>query len=146
MLQLDDLQLEEPDASTARYGAISGVKGDLKSALEILECRLDLIEKVDNSKIGWPAAVGYEKMNGLVKKSDSDKIWAEAEKAISDQKRKERAQPFRDGPAQAGKDQYYSRSARGSSLYGFTVFSSYIFFLLCDLAPIPTCLHLCYDF
>ena len=142
MLQLDDLQLEEPDASTARYEAISGIKGDLKSALEILDCRMDLIEKVDNSKIGWSAAIGYEKMNGLVKKADSDKLWADAEKAVSDQKRKERPQPFRDAPAQAGKDQYFTRSARGSSLR--PVYD--LPFVLCDLAPIPTCLYMCHNF
>ena len=53
------------------------------------------------------------KTNGPLKKPDSDKNWAEAEKAASDMKRKDRTQPFRDGPVQAGKDTYYSRSARG---------------------------------
>ena len=110
--------------------------------MEILDFRLDLIEKVDNSKVGWPAAVGYEKMNGLVRKADSDKLWAEAEKAVGDQKRKERPQPFRDAPAQAGKDQCYTRSARGSSLR--PVYD--LPFVLCDLAPIPTCLYMCHNF
>ena len=76
---------------------------------------------MDNSKVGWPAAVGYEKMNGMVIKAESDKFWVEAEKAISDQKRKERSQPFRDAPAEAGKDQYYSRSTRGWCLTGSLV-------------------------
>ena len=47
MIQLDDLQLDEPDASSDRYQALSNVKADLRSAVELVDGRLDLIEKVD---------------------------------------------------------------------------------------------------
>ena len=125
MIQLDDLQLDEPDASSDRYQALSNVKADLRSAVELVDGRLDLIEKVDASKVGWAAASIYDKMNGPLKKPDSDKNWAEAEKAASDNKRKDRTQPFRDGPVQAGKDSFYSRSARGLTLFPHLLLSLY---------------------
>ena len=108
MILLDDMQLDEPDAASPRYQSISGVKSDLQSALDLVGGRLDLIEKVDSSKVGWAAAQVYEKTNGPLKKQDSDKIWAEAEKSAAEAKRKER--PFRDEPAQAGKESYYNKS------------------------------------
>ena len=113
MIQLDDLQLEEPDASSDRYLSLSNVKTDLRSAIDLVDGRLDLIEKVDASKVGWAAAAVYDKTNGPLKKAESDKNWADAEKAVTDSKRKDRSQPFRDGPVQAGKDAYYPRSSRG---------------------------------
>ena len=100
---LDEVQLEEPDSSSAKYKAIGDVKSELQSASDILDFRLDLVEKADASKIGWSAAVQYEKVNGPVRKADSDKLWVEAEKS------------FRSGPAAAGKDQYQSRSSKGNS-------------------------------
>ena len=72
VLLLDELQLDESDSSSSRYAAIDGIKKELASAIEVMDCRLDMIEKADSSKIGWAAAVHYEKSNGEVKKSDSD--------------------------------------------------------------------------
>ena len=129
MIQLDDLQLEEPDASSDRYQSLSNVKADLHSAMDLIDGPLDLIEKVDASKVGWAAAAVYDKTNGPLKKAESDKNWAEAKKSVSDSKRKDRAQPqpFRDGPAQAGKDSYYPRSPRGRC---------HFFLSLCCLGPL----------
>ena len=104
---MDDLQLEEPDSSTARYQAITSVKDEFNSAREMLECRLDLIEKVDKSAVGWAAAAFYEKSNGLVIKSDSSKLWAEAEKSARETKKKDTIKtPFRPVPVQSGKYQF----------------------------------------
>ena len=114
LLLLDDLQLDEEDSSTDRYAALSGIKEELTAARDITDWRLDLIEKVDSSSVGWSAAAFYEKTNGLKLKADSAKLWAEAEKSAREVKKKafsEKA-PFRYGPAQSGKYQYQS-SARG---------------------------------
>ena len=115
VLLLDELQLDESDSSSSRYAAIDGIKKELASAIEVMDCRLDMIEKADSSKIGWAAAVHYEKSNGEVKKSDSDKLWAEAEKAVSDARKKDsKFVPFRPVPAQqAGRSTFQQRSTRG---------------------------------
>ena len=112
---LDEVQLEEPDSSSAKYKAIGDVKSELQSASDILDFRLDLVEKADASKIGWSAAVQYEKVNGPVRKADSDKLWVEAEKSVELKRKEKPQQPFRSGPAAAGKDQYQSRSSKGNS-------------------------------
>ena len=125
MILLDDMQLDEPDSSSSRYQSISGVKAELQSALDLVGGRLDLIERVDSSKVGWPAAQVFEKINGPLTKPDSDKTWAEAEKIANEARRKERPLPFRDEPGQAGKESYYNKS-RGR----FLVLSSFSFFLL----------------
>ena len=104
MLLLDEIQLDETDSSSPRYAAVDGVKKELSSALEIMDCRLDLIEKADSSKIGWAAAVHYEKSNGPVKKTESDKLWAEAEKSVTEARKKDRLTPFRSGPVQLGRN------------------------------------------
>ena len=102
---LDDLQLDEADSSTERYGQISAVKDEFLGAKEMLDCRLDLIEKVDKSPVGWAAAAFYEKTNGLSLKSDSAKLWVEAEKSAREAKKKD-SLPFRGPPVQSGKYQY----------------------------------------
>ena len=119
MLLLDEIQLEESDSTSPRYAALDGVKKELTSAIEIMDCRLDLIEKADSSKIGWAAAVHYEKANGLVKKTESDKLWTEAEKSVTEARKKDRLTPFRSGPVSAGRNafQYQQRTARGSSFF-----------------------------
>ena len=71
----------------------------------MIDCRLDMIEKADSSKVGWSAAVYYEKSNGSVKKENSDKLWVEAEKSVQEAKKDEKT-PFRSRPAQAGKNSY----------------------------------------
>ena len=110
LMLLDDLQLDESDFSTDRYTAISAVKDELTGAKEIIDCRLDLIEKVDGSAVGWSAAAFYEKTNGLVLKPESGKLWGEAEKSAREVKKKEKV-PFRPEPGNSGKYQY--RSSRG---------------------------------
>ena len=110
LILLDDMQLDEADASSARYQSISSVKTDLQSALDLVDGRLDLIERVDTSKVGWAAAQVYEKINGPLKKPDSDKNWAEAEKTTAAARRKEGTAPFRDEPGRPGKDSFYDRS------------------------------------
>ena len=66
-----------------------------------------MIAKVDSSKVGWSAAVHYEKSNGLLLKSDSGKLWEEAEKKVLESKKaaakeaKEKT-PFRWGPLATG--------------------------------------------
>ena len=131
MLLLDEIQLEESDSTSPRYAALDGVKKELTSAIEIMDCRLDLIEKADSSKIGWAAAVHYEKANGLVKKTESDKLWTEAEKSVTEARKKDRLTPFRSGPASAGRNafQYQQRTARGSSFFprNFCFVFSYAF-------------------
>ena len=125
-MRLDDMQLEEEDTSTERFEALSSVKEELTTAKDIMECRLDLIEKVDGSSVGWVAASFYEKSNGLVLKSDSAKNWTEAEKSAREIKRKaEDKRPFRPGPGQPGKvyQPPFQRTDRGS----FSVFSSLLF-------------------
>ena len=125
LMQLDDLQLDEPDSSSPRYKAISDIKSDLQSAADIVDGRLDLIEKVDNSKVGWSAAAVYEKTNGPVTKADSDKLWAEAEKSVGETHKKEKSLPFRSEPVHTGKDHFYYKSPRGPCcvLFVFFVFS-----------------------
>ena len=113
------MQLEEPDSSSNRYKALADIKTDLEDAQNLVDGRLDLIEKVDGSKVGWLAAATYEKANGPIKKADSDKIWADSEKACSAsieyrRRETERQRPFRDGPASAGRDSYSSRSSKGA--------------------------------
>ena len=140
IVQLDELQLEEPDSSSSRYKALGDVKTDLEAAKNLVEGRMDLIERVDGSKVGWLAATAYEKANGPLKKSDSDKLWCDAEKAClasSEYKRRESQsqQPFRDLPARAGKDAYNPR-ARG-------VYSFFLMLTLCFLAPIPAGFCIC---
>ena len=110
LMLLDDLQLDEDDSSTDRYTAISGVKDELSTAKEMLDCRLDLIEKVDCSTVGWSAAAFYEKTNGLVLKPDSAKLWIEAEKAAQAKKKEK---PFRFEPGRAPGKPNYQRSTRG---------------------------------
>ena len=105
MLLLDDLQLDETETDSARYKAIAGVKKELEGAQEMIDCRLDMIEKADSSKVGWSAAVYYEKSNGSVKKENSDKLWVEAEKSVQEAKKAEKT-PFRSRPAQAGKNSF----------------------------------------
>lgn len=109
LLLLDDLQLDEDDASSDRYAALAGVKDEMNEAKVLMECRLDLIEKADGSSTGWSAAAFYEKTNGLKMKSDSSKLWAEAEKSAQENKKKEK-QPFRYSPTNVGK---YQRSGQG---------------------------------
>ena len=66
LMLLDDLQLDESDSSTPRYAAISSVKDELTAAKDILDCRLDLIEKVDSSAVGWTAAAFRARQNFLL--------------------------------------------------------------------------------
>ena len=108
---LDDLQLDEENPDSARYKAISGIKEELKGATDIIDCRLDLIEKADASKVGWSAAPHYEKSKGSVKKDTSDKLWVEAEKAAQEARKTDKQTPFRARPAPAGK---YSTTRKGS--------------------------------
>ena len=113
-LLLEDIQLDEEDPSSTRYQALSSVKEELSEARDIADCRLDLIEKADASSVGWSAAAFYEKSNGLKLKSDSAKLWADAEKAaqaVLELKRKDQ-KPFRLQPTNVGKYQY-SRSSQG---------------------------------
>ena len=135
-MQLDDLQLDEPDSSSPHYKVISDIKSDLKAATDIIDGRLDLIEKVDASKVGWAAAAVFEKTNGPITKADSEKLWAEAEKSVGENRKKEvRPQPFHGEPAQAGKDHVSFRSQRGSFSTPFV----FLCFLLCFvLAPFLT--------
>ena len=111
LLLLDDLQLDEDDASTPRYAALSGIKDELMEAKELMDCRLDLIEKVDASSAGWSAAAFYEKTNGLKLKSDSAKLWGEAEKSARDAKKKDK-QPFRFSPTSVGRYQYQTQNPK----------------------------------
>ena len=114
LLLLDDLQLDESDSTTDRYAALSGVKDELLAAKDMTECRLDLIEKVDCSSVGWTAAAFYEKTNGLKLKADSAKLWAEAEKSAHEARKKTTDKaPFRYGPGQSGKYSSFQRSSRG---------------------------------
>ena len=106
LLLLNDLQLDEEDSSTVRYGALAGIKDELNEARDLIDCRLDLIEKVDVSPAGWSAAAFYEKTNGLKLKDDSPKLWAEAEKSARDTKKKPDKLPFRSGPTSVGKYQF----------------------------------------
>ena len=135
LLQLDEMQLEEPDSASNRYKALADIKADLDAAKSLVDGRLDLIERVDSSKVGWLAATAYEKANGPLKKADSDKAWAEAEKAVSSssefRRKSEMQRPFRDGPAtQAGEDSFRSRSPRGMFTQLPFVFSLVYFVLL----------------
>ena len=117
-LLLDDLQLDEDDPLSTRYQALNGVKEELSEARDLLDCRLDLIEKADASSVGWSAAAFYEKSNGLKLKSDSAKLWADAEKAAQaalELKRKD-PKPFRSQPTNVGKLQY-QRSSQGQIGY-----------------------------
>ena len=108
---LDDLQLEEADSATERYNALSSIKEELTGAGDIIDCRLDLIEKVNGSSVGWPAAAFYEKTNGLVLTAESGKHWANAEKSAREAKKKPDKMPFRSGPGSSGKysDSQFSR-------------------------------------
>ena len=109
-MMLEDLQLDEDDSSTVRYAAIGNVKEELSTAKDMLDCRLDLIEKVDCSTVGWSAAAFYEKTNGLVLKPDSAKLWIDAEKAAQTKKKEK---PFRFEPGRAPGKLSFSRSSRG---------------------------------
>ena len=81
------MQLDECDSDSPRYEALGAVKSVLNKALDLLKWRLDLIGKVDDSKVGWPAALIYERANGMTLKEDSNKLWLEAERKASDAKK-----------------------------------------------------------
>ena len=126
MIQLDELQLQEADADSPAYSALSGIKKDLDGALDLINGRFDLIQKADSSKVGWSAAVHYEKSNGPLIKAESGKLWAEAEKQVLEAKKvvskdKSPSMPFRSWPASGGRFQS-QRTARGS--YWLHVFST----------------------
>ena len=95
------------------------MKRELEGALDLLHGRLDLIQKVDVSKVGWSAAVFYEKSNGPVFKAESGKLWSEAEKQASEAKKnaaskeKYNPSPFRAVPAGSGRFQSFQRTSRG---------------------------------
>ena len=122
-LLLDDLQLDEEDSNSARYKAIAGIKEEMESAQNMIDCRLDLIEKADASKVGWSAAPHYEKSNGSIKKDNSDKLWVEAEKSVQEARKTDRPTPFRARPAPAGK---FSATRKGSPT------GKALFFLCCS--------------
>ena len=114
---LDNIQLEEEDTETTRYQAISAVKSLLQEAVEIINGRLDLIQKVDQSKAGWSAAAVYEKSNGTLLKDDSRKLFEEAEKKVLDAKKTAAKEGyktlFRGSPARSGRSSGYQKTARG---------------------------------
>ena len=112
---LDDMQLEEEEPGSVRYTAIAGVKEMLQEAVKVIEGRLDLIQKVDNSKVGWSAAVHYEKSNGPLVKDESGKLWEEAEKKVVEAKKTAAREgfktPFRVAPVGSGRNQSYQKSS-----------------------------------
>ena len=105
------MQLEEADSDSPQYQALDAVKSVLNEALDLVKWRLDLISKVDDSKVGWPAALIYERANGMVLKADSSKLWLEAEKKASESRKSITVQkdsnsyksPFRGQPAAGGR-------------------------------------------
>ena len=119
---LEDLQLEEEEADSTRYASLGSAIAEMDAAHGLLDGRLDLIQKADASKVGWSAAVHYEKSNGLLLKSDSGKLWEDAEKKVLEAKRsafkdaKEKS-PFRYGPANSGR---YSSNQKSKG-YAFSI-------------------------
>ena len=107
------------------------MKEELSEAQELINCRLDLIEKVDCSDAGWTAAAFYQKSNGLKLKADSSKLWLEAEKAAREVKKKPEPKPFRYAPTSVGK---FQRSQQGQ----IRVFSLHSFAFVTD--PFVLCL------
>ena len=111
---LEDLQLEEEEADSPRYAALGSAITDLDAANSLIDGRFDLIQKADSSKVGWSAAVHYEKSNGLLLKADSGKLWEDAEKKVVEIKRsavkdaKEKT-PFRYSPASGGRYSSYQK-------------------------------------
>ena len=89
----------------------------LQEAVDIINGRLDLIQKVDNSKAGWSAAAVYEKSNGMLVKEESGKLFEEAEKKVLDSKKaaaKEAVKtPFRVLPVGNGRSPGYQKTPRG---------------------------------
>ena len=108
MIQLDELQLEEADSDSSRYAAIGGVKTEMEAALETIDKRLDLIQRADSSKVGWPAATIYEKSLTKSSSVEAEKLWIEAEKKATESQKQKSSygkfnnQPFRRGPVSAG--------------------------------------------
>ena len=116
------LQLDKSDSDSPRYQALGAVKSVLNEALDLLKWRLDLIGKVDDSKVGWPAALIYERANGMSLKEDSNKLWLEAERKAADSKKsvavmkdsQSYKSPFRGQPAAGGRAySSYQKPERG---------------------------------
>ena len=116
------MQLEEADSDSPQYQALGAVKSVLNEALNLVKWRLDLISKVNDSKVGWPAALIYERANGMVLKADSNKLWLEAEKKASESRKSITVQkdssnyksPFRGQPAASGRSYSgYQKPERG---------------------------------
>ena len=78
LLQLDDFQLNETDWYSQAYATISSIKELLEKGNNLIKGRFDLIHKVDSSKVGWPAAPIYEKINGYLVTPESGKNWETA--------------------------------------------------------------------
>ena len=101
------------DCDSPSYAAINSVKEELNGGNELINGRFDLIQKVDTSKIGWPAVPHYEKVNGYLVNSDSAKNWESAEKKVAEARKsntKEEKKPFRRWPAGNGRSEYTSYS------------------------------------
>ena len=127
------MQLEEEDADSLRYASLGSAIDEINAANDLIEGRLDLIQKADGSKVGWSAAVHYEKSNGLLLKSDSGKLWEDAERKVLEIKKssakeaKDKA-PFRYGPGGSGR---YSSSQKSKGCLPFNC--SLLVFSVCLL-------------
>ena len=118
------MQLDEADSDSPQYQSLGAVKSVLNQALDLLKWRLDLI--VDDSKAGWPAALIYERANGMTLKEDSSKLWLEAERKAADTKKsvattkdsQGHKMPFRGQPAAGGRTySSYQKPERGRSSF-----------------------------
>ena len=108
---LDDFQLNATECDSDEYNAISGIKELLVKGNDLINGRFDLIQKVDTSKVGWPAAPIYEKLNGYLVNSDSGKNWETAEKKVLENRKnddKQKSTPFRNRPAAGGRNQNFA--------------------------------------
>ena len=127
------MQLEEEDADSLRYASLGSAIDEINAANDLIEGRLDLIQKADGSKVGWSAAVHYEKSNGLLLKSDSGKLWEDAERKVLEIKKssakeaKDKA-PFRYGPGGSGR---YSSSQKSKGCLPFICSLSLFFQSVC---------------
>jgi hypothetical protein len=122
--QIDDLQLKEEDTDSETYATLDLIKQNLSDAVEIIEKRLDLITKADGSKVGWSAAILYDKKVKTPKSNaDAEKMWAKCEKAALEEKKtkqtsrwgdfKGNSMPFQTRPVSTG----YSYSTSKGTLF-----------------------------
>ena len=62
-------------------------KESLAKALQLIESRMTMIEKVDAHPLSWPVATEFQKMKRARTEDEDDKIFAAAEKKVKEDRK-----------------------------------------------------------